>query len=509
VRIGISSSVTRAISKAYLHQEGHFEVKISLLHISDLHRDPRNLVSNEALLNSLVQDVENSISEEPSITPPQIIIVSGDIIQGTGKDTESPDDLLREQYCQAEHFLGDLADKLLGGNRQKLIIVPGNHDINFSKMFSALKEIDYGGIDAKKRSELAGLIWAPQSNFRWSWIDFKLYEINNKVLYEQRLGDFIAFYDRFYSGTRSYSEDPKEQFDVFDFPEYNLAIAGFNSCFLNDPWHRQGAIHPQAFANCCTEMRGRQYRGRVRMAVWHHSTKGAPRQDDYMDTDFLQQLINHGFSLGFHGHQHKPELIDEEYAFGGEEKVNVLSASTLAGSERALAPGATRGYNRVMLDTNEWSVELHVRQMANSDFLNPIWCKGSLSNQKNCQKFPLQQPKPVNQAVIASQDLPEAEQLLRGKRHEEAAAILEPIAPHNDLAKRLLLKAMEDGNDREGIARCFPEPISSEEIIAVLDALWELERHDHLKDVLSQLAVSEHEDPAVKAFRTKLLGRLG
>jgi len=484
-------------------------VKISLLHISDLHRDPRNPISNEALLNSLVQDVENSISEEPSITPPQIIIVSGDIIQGTGKDTESPDDLLREQYYQAEYFLGDLADKLLGGNRQKLIIVPGNHDINFPKMFSALKEIDYGGTDAKKRSELAGLIGAHQSKFRWSWSDFKLYEIADKVLYEQRLGDFIAFYDRFYGGARSYSDDPTEQFDVFDFPEYNLAIAGFNSCFLNDPWHRQGAIHPQAFSNCCNEMRSRQYRGRVRLAVWHHSTKGAPRQDDYMDTDFLQQLVNHGFSLGFHGHQHKPELIDEKYAFGGDRKVNALSASTLAGDERALAPGATRGYNRVMLDTDEWSVELHVRQMANLDFLNPIWCKGSLPNQESCQEFPLQQPRPVNQAAIASQDLPEAEQLLRSKRHEEAAAILEPLAPHNDMAKRLLLKAFEDGYDREGIARCFPEPISSEEIIAVLDALWELERHDHLKVVLSQLAVSEHEDPAVKAFRTKLLGRLG
>lgn len=489
-------------------QQGCTAVKISILHISDLHRDPKNPTSNEALLNSLIQDVENSVNEEPPIPAPQIIIVSGDIIQGTGKDTGKPDAVLREQYDQAEQFLGALADRLLGGDRHKLVIVPGNHDISFPKMFSSLKEIDYIAANDKKRLELAGLVWEQQSNFRWSWGEFKLYEIDDESLYEQRLADFIAFYERFY-GTRTYSDNPTQQFDLFDFPDFNLTVAGFNSCFLNDPWHRQGAIHPQAFSNCCDEMRGRQYRGRVRLAVWHHSTKGAPRQDDYMDTDFLQQLVNHGFSLGFHGHQHKPELIDEKYAFGGDRKVNALSASTLAGGEGALAPGATRGYNRVVLDTDDWSVHLHVRHMANPDFLNPIWGKGRLTNQESCQTFPLQQPRPVDQAAIVTQDLPDAEQLLRDKQHEEAAAILEPIAPHNDMAKRLLLKAMEDGNDREGIVRCFPEPISSEEIIGVCDALWELDRHDELRTVLSQPAVAGHDDPAVKEFRTKLLGRLG
>ena len=482
-------------------------MQISILHISDLHRDPKNPISNEALLNSLIQDVENAASEEHPIPAPQIIVVSGDIIQGTGKDTIDPDNVLREQYDQAEQFLGALADKLLT-DRHKLIIVPGNHDINFPRMYSSLKEIDYVGAEDKKRLELAGLVWENQSKFRWSWGEFKLYEIHDEALYEQRLGEFIEFYRRFY-GTRAYSNDPAQQFDLFDFPEFGLTVAGFNSCFLNDPWHRQGTIHPQAFSNCCNEMRGREYRGRLRLAVWHHSTKGAPRQDDYLDADFLQQLVNHGFSLGFHGHQHKPELIDEKYAFGGDRKVNALSASTLAGGERALAPGATRGYNRIVLNTDDWSVELHVRHMANSDFLNPIWGKGCLASQESFQTFSLQQPRPVDQTAIVSQDLPDAEQLLREKQHVKAAAILEPIAPHNELAKRLLLKALEDGNDREGIVRCFPVPMFPEEIIAVCDALWELNRLNELRAMLAQPAVAECEDPAVKEFRTKLLRRLG
>ena len=484
-------------------------MKISIMHISDLHRDPKNPISNEALFNSLIQDVENSAAEDPPIPPPQIIIVSGDIIQGTGKDAKKPDEVLLEQYEQAEQFLGALADRLLNGNRQRIVIVPGNHDINFSKMFSALKEIDYATVDEKKRYELAGLICASQSKFRWSWGEFKLYEITDDTLYEERLAEFIAFYDRFYGGTRTYPSDPTQQFDIFDFSELELIVVGFNSCFLNDPWNRQGAIHPRAFSQACDELRKRQFRGRLRLAVWHHSTKGAPRQDDYMDTDFLQQLVNHGYSLGFHGHQHKPELIDEKFAFGGDRKVNALSASTLAGGERALAPGGTRGYNRVVLDTDEWQVELHARQMANPDFLNPIWVKSFLPNQKSFQSFELQQPRPVDPSAIASQDLPEAEKLLREKRNEEAAVILEPLAPLHDMAKRLLLQAFVGCNNNEGIIRCFAEPFSPEEIIAVCDALWEKGQRDALRVILARPVVAEHQDPSVVHIRTKLLGRLG
>jgi predicted MPP superfamily phosphohydrolase len=190
--------------------EENGRMKISIIHISDLHRDPKNPISNVALLNSLIQDVENSKNEEPAIPTPQIIIASGDIIQGTGKATVNPEAVIREQYEQAELFLGELTDKLLGGDREKLVITPGNHDINFSKVLSALKEVDYASVDENKRREYAGLIWGQNSKFRWSWSDFKLYEIVNNKLYEERLGEFIDFYNRFYGGTRVYPSETNE-----------------------------------------------------------------------------------------------------------------------------------------------------------------------------------------------------------------------------------------------------------------------------------------------------------
>jgi 3',5'-cyclic AMP phosphodiesterase CpdA len=59
-------------------------MKLSVLHISDLHRDPANPIGNAALLDSLVIDRDRYTSAEtPAIRSPDVVIVSGDIVQGT------------------------------------------------------------------------------------------------------------------------------------------------------------------------------------------------------------------------------------------------------------------------------------------------------------------------------------------------------------------------------------------------------------------------------------------
>ena len=76
-------------------------------------------------------------------------------------------------------------------------------------------------------------------------------------------------------------------------------------------------------------------------------------QNDYMDPDILQSMIDCGFSIGFHGHQHRTQYIEEKYQFGTEKRMVVISAGTLctalpsspwrdAGLQRAGAgPGET------------------------------------------------------------------------------------------------------------------------------------------------------------------------
>ena len=238
-----------SVISQYRSQMPQCVMKLSILHISDLHRDQDNPISNDALFNSLIQDIDNATKEDPQIPRPDLIIVSGDVIQGTDKDTANANDVLNEQYAQAEDFLSRLCVEMVGGDREKIVIVPGNHDINFACMFAALEEIDYGSKAEDVKRELANGIWQDQSPYRWSWGDFKLYKIVNQEKYDQRLAEFIEFYERFYKGKRQYSPDVRSQFDTFHYPSFNVTITGLNSCFLNDPWHRTGVIHPQAFAS--------------------------------------------------------------------------------------------------------------------------------------------------------------------------------------------------------------------------------------------------------------------
>ena len=56
---------------------------VSILQISDLHRDRRNPIRNDALLTSLDNDSRRCVLDDGSaIRRPDIVVVSGDIIQG-------------------------------------------------------------------------------------------------------------------------------------------------------------------------------------------------------------------------------------------------------------------------------------------------------------------------------------------------------------------------------------------------------------------------------------------
>src|SRR5437870_2400034 len=105
--------------------------QISILHISDLHRNPDSPIRNDALLGSLENDRQRyTMKEDPLVRPPDIIIVSGDIIQGVPPGTIDVDEKLREQYGEALDFLGQAADLLVAGDRQRVVLVPGNHDVS-------------------------------------------------------------------------------------------------------------------------------------------------------------------------------------------------------------------------------------------------------------------------------------------------------------------------------------------------------------------------------------------
>ena len=323
-------------------------MNLSILHISDLHRDSQNPIRNDVLLDSLDNDRRHfSVEEEPKIRIPDLIVVSGDVIQGVSPDAAEPEEHLQEQYDQALDFLRELAGRFVGGDCERVVIVPGNHDVSAYHVEKSLDPVD---IELGQQTELIEQLFRPSSLLRWSWRDLRLYKIGDPAMYMARMDAFARFYSEFYQGKRTYSLEPANQVDVFDYPQFGLTIVGFSSCYNNDLHNKQGAMHPGCLAEAGNRLRHPSFSNRLRMAVWHHDTEGPPARADYMDPDFIQNLIDRGFSLGLHGHQHRPQYLDTKFRHGIERKITVISAGTLCGGPRF---GHGRAYNVIELDTAE------------------------------------------------------------------------------------------------------------------------------------------------------------
>ena len=114
---------------------------ISLLHISDLHRDPSHPLGNAALLESLARDRERYTCETPAIGAPDLVLVSGDVVTGVTPTASDATAKLEAQYVEASEFLSSLADEFLGGNRERIVIVPGNHDVSYPHVCASLNRV--------------------------------------------------------------------------------------------------------------------------------------------------------------------------------------------------------------------------------------------------------------------------------------------------------------------------------------------------------------------------------
>jgi len=483
----------------------HRLMNLSILHISDLHRDRNNPLRNDVLLNSLYNDCRHfSVEQEPKVRAPDLIIVSGDIIQGIKFDVEDPEKCLREQYREASEFLIKLSDRFVGGDRERVVIVPGNHDISAYHLHKSLELVD---ILSDRKKDLINELFRPQSLLRWSWEDLKLYKIADDEIYRQRMAAFAEFYSTFYDGKRIYDLDPAKQIDVFDYPEYELTVVGFSSCYNNDLMNRQAAIHPCCIAEADEILSQPSYASRIRMAIWHHNTEGSPMLSDYMDSDLIQNLIDRGFTLGLHGHQHRPQFLDTRFRHGVDRKITVISAGTLCGGA-SFRHG--RAYNVVELNTAERTGRLHVREMQNDNLLLPIWGQRSLPP-NICPYLDFEYESPPPQSIqhnSATVVLIEAQKLHNAGKYEEAAEVIISVVQSDELARPLLLDCLIRLKDVDRLLAYFDPPASDAEAIHVMDALWSGGKRERLLELISLPIIAESDDPSVIEIRKKYSVRL-
>lgn len=252
--------------------------QVTIMQFSDLHMRASALDSNKALVSSIFSDIARHDKEDTPILEPDILVVCGDVIRGSGSsvDFELSTQEIKQQYNKANDFLTQLCNELFNGDKQRIVMVPGNHDVSWphsQKSMEKLENFDSNFIDLCK---------TPTSNIRWSWKGHSYYKISDDDFYNQRFHPFSEFYKKFYNNQRKYSLKPEEQYDVFEFPEYKMLFVGFNSCFRNDHLNNIGMIHSECMVNCHSSINQEKYNDWLKIAVWHHGVHGFPTRSDFM-----------------------------------------------------------------------------------------------------------------------------------------------------------------------------------------------------------------------------------
>ncbi|SEN03771.1 Calcineurin-like phosphoesterase [Mucilaginibacter gossypiicola] len=479
--------------------------KTSILHISDLHRSKELPISNGPLVSSLISDRDKYVDEEtPNICSPNLIIVSGDIVRGSSNpDVLQSIDEIENQYNEAEEFLTSLCDNFLDGDKKKLIIIPGNHDIDWKYSKESMEKLDKAAVfDTENNINWAILkdAFTPQSSTRWSWKDLSFFKIKNTDIYNKRLAAFAKFYHKFYDGDRTYSLNPADQYDIFDYPELDLSVIAYSSCYNNDHLRFVGDIHPDCISKSSSDIRELIKRGRLIIGTWHHNTKGGPFESNYMDGSILKNFIDSKISIGFHGHQHRMEAIHEHNDIIQQKSIIVIGAGTLCGGREELPTGTNRQYNVIELDREmdegKLEVTLHVREKSeSSSFNNPIWIPGRIaSSNASFYSFKIKDPRKVD---ITTQML-DIEKLISNGDYGNAKSKLIKMDLNDAFVRGFLLQCIIETDDHELAIEKFAKPQSIKETVIVFNAATRLKRMDVINEVVTSIDEKIIKDPTVK-----------
>ncbi|MDR3327366.1 MAG: metallophosphoesterase [Prevotellaceae bacterium] len=457
-------------------------MKISILHISDLHKESTDNYDN--LLQSMKDDCEKYTAQ--GLKKPEIIVVTGDLIKG-GTQTE-----IKTQYSEVAGFLNNLVRFFLSGDKTRIIIVPGNHDIdcNVSKA-SMQQEL------AANNKENFGKLHMKDSKIRWSWKEFCFYKIEDDSKYCDKFLLFAEFYNAFYG--RTYSTNPHEQFHVHDIYQCGVTFIAFNSCYNNDHLNFSGIIKPDCISKVSEDLKKFHNLGRILIAVWHHNTTGLPYEDNYMDKRILRSMIDKHIQIGLHGHHHKCQVTFEYKNVFEDDKMLIISSGTLYGNRTSLPSGTKRQYNIIEIknEDDKAKITIHSREdKSQNEFDIPSWGDGRIDDSSNSSwateiKLPSQPPI----EMILNSIMEETEQ---SADFNLGISKLLKLDTTDLLVRKCLLDYLERENNYILIFEHFNNPQNNEEAMSLLNAVIELNDSAKMKEVSEIPFIIENQDASIK-----------
>lgn len=265
---------------------------LTLLHLSDTqfgrhHRfgspasdDPNE--SFDTLLSRLIDDLK-ALQKDPGLNP-QVVLLTGDLAE-EGKKKEYLDVL----------SLADGLAKHLNIPRRQVVMIPGNHDINwpFCKAYFAQCE---------------GEEEEPQLPY---WEKWKF---------------FAQCFETFYQGEPGIQFSQDQPWSLFEMPELKLVVAGLNSTWAESHLEQEkdgqkryghyGWLGEGQLRWFAEQLQRYQADGWFRIAALHHNLRRGPVADDenLRDVEVFKKYLGGLVNLIVHGHTHdgKADWLDNK-----------------------------------------------------------------------------------------------------------------------------------------------------------------------------------------------------
>ncbi len=324
---------------------------ITILHLSDMqfgkyHRFSQNHPGTppndyDNLTQRLILDLDHLMGKTSAkiktpIAKPDLIICTGDLAEWG----------LAKEFTQAFDFLGKVAEHL-GLSRDRVVVIPGNHDIN-------RKQCESYFIECAANDEKPLFPWFPK------WKQFK------------------AAFDAFYADSSGVTFSPVEPWTLFPIDDLGLVVAGLNSTMDEGHDEAVDALTDTGHHGFCGELQLRwfeerlcspEFAGWVRVAAVHHNIIRGCRKDNenLRDADSLERILAPHLDLLVHGHTHhaKDALM--------KPKVPVFStgsAALLTRGAEAIPTDVPNQYQIITLRRD--SITRHCRSYNGSD-TPPKW----------------------------------------------------------------------------------------------------------------------------------------
>ena len=320
----------QADQQQYTAAEDHL---IHILHLSDLH------LEDDIFASVCRTQLETDLIQELGIRRLEYLIISGDI---TNRSTE-------KEYDAAFAMVDGLV-KRFGLDPSRVVVVPGNHDVNWDlskKAYPFVFKDDLPSPLPADKHILAGDAGAL---------------VREDELYRERFAYFNThFYRRIYSG-QDYPLEYADQTLLVERPEDRILFLGFNSCWqLDHHFRNRAGIHTPALAKILDRLQDGKYDGWLKIAVWHHPVTG----QQPMNTEFMQLLTVHGFQVGMHGHIH--EAIESYHKYDDQRGIRIVGAGTFGAPARKQTAGIPLQYNLLTFDPRTGEMTVNTRKKEKPD----------------------------------------------------------------------------------------------------------------------------------------------